>query len=347
MRRNEREMSPSPPWRTLNNRSASLPRIRLARRDDSSPSSPPSPSRRKNVKTTDIFEPPGVRSWWLGNKSPPRMNSEFLPRNSADRQPPVSAQRNRSKPSTSIPVLTMALLKLDELMLDFTKHLSDPSMSNVEEALALLDGCVATASPNATPSKGSPDSRSPIRDWLTGNTSTHSNDSPTKTADSALVLEGEFENFSLSFFLLAAAEAVYAKLGHVQVDVATQLATLYQQAAKELEMVRETLCVPFLSGMEQLAPNMTMYKEHASSLSRSIQCLLQICAVRSQMISIEVSLWESSQPTFEDLKVAFFDLLSLLPKDASHAEPVRDSVQKEIKLWASMMDLGMTVERCM
>jgi hypothetical protein len=334
-------MPSSPSWRTIKNRSASLPRVR---RGSSPGSNSPSPDRNRRIDDEST-----IRSWWLGNKSPPRMNSEVYVRGS--RRSPSPPQRSR--PSKSTPVLTLALLKLDELMLEFTKRLSDPSMSNVEVAVALLDGSVATASPNTTPSKGSPvsgglsgasPSRSPIRDWFTNN-STNS-DSPTKTAHSALALESEFEKFALPLFLFAGAEAVYGKCGHVQVDVATQLASLYQQTANELENVRAILCDPFLLGMEHLAPTMIMYKDHASSLTVALESLVELCRIRSQMIPIQFTLWESSQPTFEDIKAAFLDLLPSIPKDAGRAGPMKESIEKEIKLWTSMMNLGTAVERC-
>lgn len=331
----KRQQSPS--WRSLKDRSSSLPRIRLARRNS------------LNSTSADKEKDGGVRSWAKSIFSGPSLTRDE-PQKKQSLSPPKSPQKWRRTP-----VLTLALLKLDEQMSTYCRLLADPSPENAQQACSLLDSSVATASPNSsprTPARSSPNvsNRSPIRNWLNGG-GTGEYPSNVSVSTSALALEGEWEQFVLPLFLLAGAEAIYAGLGHAQVQVASNLFGLYQRIAKDLQLVRGTLCDPFLllQPIEHSAatPALAMYYERASSLHTSLICLTALCSLRCQLLTLEKSLWDASpKPNFKELSRLFQERLPDVPREAARASPIRNALEREIQAWQGLMDTASSLEQC-
>jgi hypothetical protein len=254
--------------------------------------------------------------------------------------------------------LTLALLKLDEQMFMYCRLLADPSLENARQACFLLDSSVATASPSSSPrtpssspmSSPNASNRSPIRNWLTGG-GTGESPPNANVSTSALALEGEWEKFVMPLFLLAGAEAIYAGLGHAEVQVASNLFGLYQRIAKDLQLVRETLCDPFLhlQAHEHSAetPALAIYYERASSLHTSLICLTTLCSLRCQLLTLEKSLWDASpKPNFKELSRLFQERLPDVPREAARASPMRNALEREIQAWKCLMDTASSLEQC-
>ena len=150
------QLPQSPSWISIrkNNRSTSLPRIRLDRRDSPSYFEDSSSSRETAGVTVGRV---GVRSW---AKTFLSGAASAVTKSSTTLSPPTNPLPFR-KTASSIsrrrrtPVLTLALLKLDEQLTTYCERLKDPSSSNVEAACDLLSRTIATASPTTT-SSGSP-----------------------------------------------------------------------------------------------------------------------------------------------------------------------------------------------
>jgi hypothetical protein len=340
MKRQQQQPPPSPSWRSLKIRSSSLPRIRLARRNS------------LNSTSTDKDKDGGVRSWAKSIFSSSSPNHDE-PQKKQSLSPPKSPHKWRRTP-----VLTLALLKLDEQMSTYCRLLADPSLENSQQACSLLDSSVATASPASSPrcpstspmSPSNASHRSPIRNWLTGG-GTGESPSNASVSISALALEGEWEKFAMPLFLLAGAEAIYAGLGHAQVQVASNLFGLYQRIAQDLQVARETLCDPFLHlrphEHSAATPALAMYYERASSLHTSLTCLMTLCSLRCQLLTLEKSLWDASpKPNFKELSRLFKELLSDVPREAAQASPMRNALEREIQVWQCLMDTASSLEQC-
>lgn len=167
----------------------------------------------------------------------------------------------------------------------------------------------------------------------------------------ALALEGEWEKLVMPLFLLAGAEAIYAGLGHAQVEVASNLFGLYQQIAKDLQIVRQTLCAPFLDSQppEHTAATqgLAVYYERASSLHTSLICLTTLCSLRCQLLTLEKSLWDASpKPNFKELSRLFQERLPDVPRAAARASPMRNALEREIQAWQCLMDTASSLEQC-
>jgi hypothetical protein len=332
----------------------------------------------------------GVRSWatnWLRSSSNHRPSPTDGHNNSAAANldyfsPPPPLYHKR------IPVLTLALVKLDEQLVTYCRYLADPSYENIALACALLEegsSNVATAgaasSPNPNHNRnnsisegsskggsprspllsavfsgavfsgsplgflsssptggkqgvgGSPSRLSPLA-WL-HKKSTEFSSSPTSgggnnnsATTSASLLIGEWEKIVTPLFLLAGAEAVYADLGHAHDPaISRNLIGLYQRITKDLDLVRETLCDPFLaaattttttattsSGEEEDASttdpttdpkhsprpssssnSLKKYYKKAKSLAISLHTLTTLTRARVQLIQFHAILWEQQQ----------------------------------------------------
>ena len=418
MRRQQSAGHPS--FRSIRLRSSSLPRLRLSRQQDElnrSHHGSTKDSTLEEFSESNSAGSSGVRSWaqalGLGTSRSSREDSSFFGSSRSAREEDADdeerslAPPHRKRVVRRTPVLTLALLKLDEHLITYCRHLADPSYENVEQACSLLDSSVATASTDqdspsyhygspaahtpTSPSRLASPSRSPITSWLTGGgtgespSAHHHHHHHASPASSALILEGEWEKFVTPLFLLAGAEAIYASLGHYQLDVARNLVSLYQRIGKDLQGVREMLCDPFLSGLapqpvpttppssskmsteqpepstirgglssstpenpsETLGPTLAMYYERASSLATSLQALHNLCLIRCQVIRLSSTLlWDTPKPKFGDLARAFYELLPALPREASRAFPVVKVLGDELQTWKYLMETAFSVERC-
>jgi hypothetical protein len=164
-----------------------------------------------------------------------------------------------------------------------------------------------------------------------------------------MALEGEWEKFAIPFFLLAGAEAIYASLGHVHdALVARNLIGLYQRISKDLNLVRETLCDPFLVAAEEetFAPALAMYCERAASLATSLDAISVITQSRCQLIQYHITLWDTSNPKFGDLSRLFNDMLPNLPREGARAMPMVTALEREVQGWKYLMETAYSLERC-
>ena len=320
----------SPSWRSIRVRSNSLPRTQISRRN--------SPNRA------------GVRSW-VRSWAKPVAAEDFDGKSESPLSPTVTRRT---------PLLTLALLKLEENLLQYCRHLQNPSFENASAACALLDSSVATASPISSDKGGSPrgfvgspasrmsSPRSPIRSWLTG-----SGDSPlSPISSSATALEGEWEKFIVPFFLLAGAETVYASLGHANdTAVAQNLSSLYQRIIEDLKLVRTTLCDPFLAAGasdEAFASFYSEYYERATSLSSSLRALAVLAQSRCRLIQIQSILWDTPRPKFGDFSRLFHDMLpNLPPRNALLALPMLEALEREVNAWKFLCETCHSLETCM
>jgi hypothetical protein len=352
------QVTASPSWRSLRVRSSSLPRVRLTRRN--------SLSNREDQQSSNDVVGSGVRSWaknWLsGATSPSRQvasptNVDFQVDPGSPLSPPL---RKRSLRRT--PVLTLALLKLDEQLLSYCLYLCDPSYDNVAAACALLDSTVATASPANSDRGGSPasfvgspseqrssPSRSPIRSWLSGGGSLKSPPNiKSAVSSSAACMHSEWEKIIAPLFLLAGAEAIYSSLGQAHSSVvANNVIGLYQRIAKELRLVRETLCDPFLdTGEEKLAPTLVMYCQKATSLAASLHALVILAQSRCQLVQLQYSMWEASEPKFEEFTDLFDGVLPHFPIEGFRATPMMNALVQEVLAWKHLTQTAFTLERC-
>ena len=378
------QLPQSPSWISIrkNNRSTSLPRIRLDRRD--SPSYFEDGSRETAGRV-------GVRSW---AKTFLSGAASAVTKSSTTLSPPTNPLPFR-KTASSIsrrrrtPVLTLALLKLDEQLTTYCERLKDPSWSNVEAACDLLSRTIATASPTttssgspATPSShhslvvvGSPQSprsptllglspssssRSPIRNWLTRGSESSTTSPPTTVSTSAMALEGEWEKFIIPLFLLAGAEAIYASLGHAQnTHIATQLKELYQHIINELNQIREILCDPFLEQQQQhddkqqllqqqQPPILAMYYERAVSVANTLHALVNIAQTRCRLIPMQSIMWESSfSIQFGDLnRLLENTILPSIEMENSKATPMIQALKEETEAWKHLTETAYSLERC-
>lgn len=280
----------------------------------------------------------------------------FSPNNS----PSPSRLRKQPPSRRTTPVLTLALLKLDENLGKFCELLEDPTYDHVQKACAILDSTVATANagnqstnnqngrddfppsntpPNAESPRTSP-SISPIASWLIGGPYHQAAEmSPTS---SAVALEGEFEKFCSPLIVFASSEGIYSSLGHAESsDLARNLTRLYERIAVDIQLVRETLCDPFLPNTEIASPpflnplhnssknhninntkknsalpgkssKLLAYKEIAARLATSLDIIRNICICRCKLIEQQKILWSS--PDFIDTaEAASFIAQTILP----------------------------------
>ena len=339
-------------------RSSSLPRVRVSRHVS------PNNSPGGNGRPIHPFNDAGVRSWAKlnifasGSSASPSSTGYHSPtKGDSDIDSSGREERRHLSPRRRTPVLTLALLRLEEQLPKFCQHLADPSADNVHAACSLIDSTVATASPSyGSPSgyKVSPSSqhshsptRSPIRSWLIGSSGSPTNMNPITT--SARALESEWERFVLPLFLLAGAEFIYSSLGHsCDATAAQNLSNLYEKITIEINLVREVLCDPLLASEESNhAPNLALYYERASSLSTSLHALAALAQIRSQLIQFQSRMWASGlDPDFEMQALLFHELLPNLPTEAASAVPMIKELEKEVQCWKYLMKTTAALEQC-
>eukprot|EP00980_Cylindrotheca_fusiformis_P001776 scaffold405_cov132-Cylindrotheca_fusiformis.AAC.28 len=348
-RQHSKQTPPSPSWISpRNHRSASLLRIRLARRESVEDATPSTDTVGSGVR-------PRAKTFRSGvSGSPSSFTQHYQPANEAHYQHPASRRT---------PVLTMALLKLEEQLSVYCSYLAEPSMENVAAACDLLSRTIATASPQTSSEKGSPasflgspqpsspragmsPSRSPLR--LFGNSG-----SPLQQSSaSALALEEEWERFTMPLFLLAGAEGLYASLGHAQDPfVAAQLRGLFHRTINDITLVRETLCDPFLIDQrpqEQFAPILGLYYERASTVATTLHAIVSMAQIRCRMIQFQSTMWESMKPMFGEWIGLLETMRQSVPTEdeSAFAEPIVRTFRKEVEAWKYLLETAHSLEQC-
>jgi hypothetical protein len=272
--------SASPSWKKLETRSTSFPHTRNPLQDVTEM------GHRRGSKSRSKMAL-AKRS----NTGPAYSSLSTLQQNTtkatAEGSPPNFLSQRRSRMVKSIvrptPVLTVALLKLDEYLPNYCECLKEPTFENAQKAMQVLDTVViadtpptgrSLSSPKSSPAPnmaGSPGSiksspsRSPIASWFIGSSYQTESAGPNQTSNgpfSTVFLEGEWDTFVNPLNLFAGLEAIYSSLAHASPDriVALNLFRLYQRAKEDLNRVRETLCDPFL-------PTSETSLDHTSNLS--------------------------------------------------------------------------------
>jgi hypothetical protein len=363
-RQHHQPTPPSPSWISIrNNRSASLPRIRLARRESHTSTLEDGGPSTDTVGITDTVGS-GVRSW--AKQILAGVSGTPSPMNAPVQFHPTSETPFLKPPLRRTPVLTLALLKLEEQLSTYCRYLAEPSLEHVAAACDLLSRTIATASPVTSSERGSPaflgspqnssprailspPTRSPLRSFFG---SSSSQVQSLTSSGSALALEGEWERFAMPLFLLAGAEALYASLGHAQDPfVAAQLRGLYHRIINDANLVRETLCDPFLIDQhpeQKFAPTLAMYYERASTVSATLNAIVSMAQIRCRLIQFQSTLWESKKPNFGEFMSLMDTILLTVPseEDSSFAQPIVKTLRKEVEAWKYLMETAHSLERC-
>lgn len=341
----------SPSWRKQLSRSPGAPG-RLLRR------------RRDNDHPDDFFNSA------LGRRNHAFLGSSWLltPAQNVYRQPTLTTSSNATKSHT--PFLTIALLKLNEVLPDFvqTSQLGDPALA--AKACAVLDSSVATAgspynSPAASPASsasrhsaasprkdratssiGSSSSAPvgqrgpPLLQWLTSSAdSRRENHASTSPASSALVIEGEWETYVAPFLLLAAAEVLYH-------DMQLQgLAVIYQRIIADMLSVKQILCDPILGQLlltppaSATASSMLMTSvEAATSLATMIDTLTAFCTCRIQLVDL--------QRTCTPQALALFTVLLQTASAHPQRNELFERLLQECNAWKFCIETCLALEQC-
>lgn len=365
-------LSSSRDWKMLETRSTSFPHTR-------SIPYPNIPARENRVHPSmatighgaDKKSKGGMMRAWasnLSNRTPFGMSS--FAAHSPTHSP--SQSRLRKRPTVRrTPVLTLALLKLDENLREFCQLLQDPTYENVQKACGILESSVATASSlldhagnhvsvEVSPTRTSP-SLSPLTSWFTG-ASHPSTSSPTS---SAVALEGEWEKFSNPLIVFAGLEGIYASLLHAESsELARSLSKLYERTIEDLSVVRETLCDPFLPSSLSEDENplasvdasidgsgsnkLLSYRENAIKVASSLDAIKSTCQCRRKMLWQQRELWSSADSVnLHDASTMYQSLLPLVKEidTTSHANPISTNLTHEVEAWYHLMEMALSIEQ--
>lgn len=310
--------------------------------------------------------------------------------------PLVDRQRLQHVPRQQTPANTAILRKLEALLPQFCQAMAEcrflqcctvlgsillppapsglrPRSSN-SPVTSLLGG---TASPLSRASPG----RSPIRAWLTGASAGEftRNDSSNSLDElnTAAVLASNME----VFFHLLGVESMYRSMAHVMSPQFAQiLASSYEQALKDLQLLRFSLCDAFHVRPEaEIRPLSSTSKETDSEtntatpsiedtvkdLAASILLLISFCQARVQCIHLQSAMWHQpphptvAAPIFAELAAAF----AMIPpttrldrvkekhdtKTVSSATPVETLLLRtldEINAWSGLCRTTFAVQHC-
>lgn len=162
-----------------------------------------------------------------------------------------SSVHHQTTKQSSPPFLTLALVKLTEVLPIYFQHLANPTIANASKACAVLDGIVATASsPTNSPKRtvhqperskqknqnkntknsherrrrmataitlaNNPTSPLTLQYWMSSSSSLASSKQFQQQTPTAMALESEWEALIAPFILLVAAETMAADLEHLR-----------------------------------------------------------------------------------------------------------------------------------
>jgi hypothetical protein len=331
-------------WKMLETRATSFPYTRLASQTN---------LPKENYQSGNMG---GIRTWTstVQNRQTSGMN-QFVA-SSPTHSPIPTRLRKRGTP-----VLTLALLKLDENLSEFCRFLEDPTYDHVQKACGIFDSSMATASSGSAknPCNGTksperpPPSLSPISMWFSGGTIS-TDPSPTS---SAVALEGEWEMLCNPLIVFACLEGIYASLSHAESsELAWSLSKHYEKTTSDLVVVRETLCDPFLSPPNHgllsadgvSSPNLSLYREKAAVVAISLDSIVNVCQCRRKLIWQQRELWSCTDTV--NLSEASAVYQSLLPlakamECVHHATTIVANVQKEVTTWYHLTEMALSLEQ--
>ena len=176
-----------------------------------------------------------------------------------------------------------------------------------------------------------------------------------------MALESEWDTLQHGFLVLATAEHLYQDVQ--QVKRGHSLRGLYEYVILQLAQVHSTLCEPFLSIPAATASRENKYITAAKSVSTTLQTLLTLCQTRIQLIDIlsnlftvgflmdtvkesMFSLLAATETTFQTASTTGNTGINHQPQTtASSADPVKDALLRELKIWKHLMEAVSGIER--
>lgn len=185
-----------------------------------------------------------------------------------------------------------------------------------------------------------------------------------------MALEGEWDALSQGFLVLCAAEYLYQDMQ--QLKRGHSLRGLYEYVLIELAQIHTTLCEPFLSIPTATASRENKYISAARSVAQTLQCLLTLCQARIQLIDIQSNLFTVGN--LDEVKEAMSTLLAVTSTSlqvaqsanisddhvgtttttasttttttSTAANPVKEGLIQELKLWKHLLEACVGLERC-
>lgn len=169
-----------------------------------------------------------------------------------------------------------------------------------------------------------------------------------------MALESEWETLQHGFLVLATVEYLYQDVQ--QLKRSHSLRGLYEYIIVQLEQVHATLCEPFLSIPAASASRENKYIAAAGSVAQTLQVLLTLCQVRIQLIDLQSNLFTVGD--LVEVKEAMSTLLVVTeascqavsttaesPQPSTAADPVRDALLHELKVWKFLLEASSSLER--
>jgi hypothetical protein len=267
------------------------------------------------------------------------------------------------------PFLTLALIKLDELLPGFLNHLSHPTFQSVTKACSLLDSSIGapasissphtnrnnhTSSPGGSPNSplglfrffsSSPSSSSP-------RSSNHSSPcSSPSSSPSAMALEGEWEGLvTAPLWLLAAAEVLAADLYHLTAGetACALLKGLYQRCTQDLFRLQRLLCDPILAAYASPLQSRTSgaVVEAARSVHAALETLVLLISCRCQFLEVQASLVDNKLSAATGMGV-ILHRLETHEVTAAATLPLYTLVVQQVRAWKYALEACLAVEQCL
>ena len=310
-------------------------------------------SSKYGVSTPVIGRPNWRMGKWLPSGSP--SSQVRSGRYDMDVSPPLR-ECQLLQVSKQTPAVALLLRKLKELLPPWCKAMSEYQFIKCCSLLAASMESPGKSQPShhASPifgrgssSPASP-SRSPIAAWFTGSALERSDSNHSlEEANAAAVVESNLE----VFFLLTGIESMYTSLAHANsTNYATLLVKCYEQAVKDLQVLRLNLSDAFLAredSKDGLSPSKTGSNDNVVVLTASLSFLVLFCQSRIQCIKLQSALWHST-PDFVELAALFGSLIPNLQQltPSVIVESLHTSVLYELGAWSSICRAASSAQRC-
>lgn len=351
------KQSPTSPWRRLLIRSRSLEGTSSGDEDETNTKSQWSrrrqrPSTKSNKhQETNNNNNNNTSGWagWLLLTPPTRLVGNPLQRSS---NAPTTKRHLLSslRPSN----LTLFLLHLDQVMPRVCNLLSTNSLKDCQEAARILDSSFCTQqqyeqySPASSASNNSSSPRSPK---FFGKLSPKRSNEDQHSA----ALHGEWETHVSPLLLLAGAQALYGQL-----ECSSNLVELYKTIARDLCIVKERLCDPWLSLGEQETPETPSPKsaahQAATSMARIFDGLQAYIQVKCLLAGMQTQLLRPKRQAEcfltkgQSLLETCRTILSTMPSNNDDYGPAMEcmfaSLRQEIKAWMALLQCAIYLQQC-
>lgn len=304
----------------------------------------------------------GRRNWSMGKWLSSETSSSSHSRQgyNVDVSPPVK-ERQILNINKQTPAMALVLRKLKELLPPFCHAMAE---GHFIKCCSLLGSVLSTSQKQtpapyysspifgrgaSSPVSPSRNPNSPIRAWLTGSAMerSESNEDSQNVLNETAVLENNLD----VFFLLTGVESMYTSLEHANsTGFATLMVTCYEQAVKDLQLLRLNMTDAFLMNAgdsvndpaSKTASGLTV-----ASLTSTLSFLVAFCQARIQCIQLQSALWHSS-PDFADMAGLFKTLLPNLQRlsQSSIFDSLHTSIVNELGAWASICQTAFSVQHC-